>query len=97
MGPISGFTVALPFLIVILVYMVKQLELDHIKKKSKTELNSIAVLLNDSFKKADKGGSDIAKSYFVERIRESEADGKLSKISCGILLDELLKETQDTN
>ena len=77
--------------------MVKQLELDHIKKKSKTELNIIAVLLNDSFKKTDTGSGDIGKSYFVERIRESEADGKLSKISCGILLDELLKETQDTN
>ena len=97
MGPISGFTVALPFLIVILVYMVKQLELDHIKKKSKSDLNIIAVLLNDSFKRVGKGGSDIAKSYFVEGIRESEADGKLSKISRGILLDELLKETQDTN
>ena len=97
MGPISGFTVALPFLIVILVYMVKQLELDHINKKSKSDLNIIAVLLNDSFKRVGKGGSDIAKSYFVEGIRESEADGKLSKISRGILLDELLKETQDTN
>ena len=97
MGPISGFTVALPFLIVIFVYMVKQHELDHIRKKSKTELNIIAVLLNDSFKRADTGSGDIAKSYFVERIKESEADGKLSKISCGILLDGLLKKTQNTN
>ena len=77
--------------------MVKQHELDHIRKKSKSDLNIIAVLLNDSFKRADTGSGDIAKSYFIDRIKESEADGKLSKISRGILLDELLKETQDTN
>jgi len=39
----------------------------------------------------------MAKSYFVESIRESEAEGKFSKISRGILLDELLKETQNSN
>ena len=97
MGPISGFTVALPFLIVILVFMVKQHELDHIRKKRKSELSIIALLLKDSFKKADKGGGEIAKSYFVKRINELEADGNLSKNTCGILLDELLKETKDTN
>ena len=61
------------------------------------ELNTLVLLLNDSFKKAEKGGCEIAKSYFVERIRELKADGMLSKISSGILLDVLLKETQATN
>ena len=97
MGPISGFTVALPFLLIILIYMVKQHELDHLKKKRKTELLILARLFKESFEKDEKGAGKSAQAYFIDKLREFEADGNLSKITCGILVSELLNETRNTN
>ena len=93
MGPISGFTVALPFLIIILIYMVKQHELNHLRTRRKSELIILARLIKDSFKKDGEGADESAQSHFINKLSELETDGNLSKITCGILIEELLKET----
>ena len=97
MGPISGFTVALPFLIIILIYMVKQHELNHLRTTRNTELVILARLFKDSFKKDGEGTGESAQSYFIKKISELEADGNLSKITCRTLVDELLNETDVKN
>ena len=69
MGPISGFTVALPFLLIILIYMVKQHELDHIKQKGKTELTILANLFAEALKSDSDTNVESVHSYFIDGLR----------------------------
>lgn len=94
MGPISGFTVALPFLLIILIYMVKQHELDHIKKKGKTELTILANLFAEALKSESETNVESVQSYFIDGLRKLKEDGNLSKTSWEIISAGLLKPTE---
>ena len=94
MGPISGFTVALPFLLIILVYMVKQLELDHLKKRRKTELTILSKLFDDALKSESESNVDSVRSYFIDGLRKLKEDGNLSKTTWEIISAGLLKPTE---
>ncbi len=94
MGPISGFTVALPFLLIILVYMVKQLELDHIKKRRKTELSILSNLFVEALNSDAEVNVESVQSYFIDGLRKLKEDGSLSETSCEIISAGLLKPTE---
>ncbi len=94
MGPISGFTVALPFLLIILIYMVKQLELDHIKKRRKTELTILSKLFADALESESETNVKSVQSYFIDGLRKLKEDGNLSETSWEIISAALLKPTE---
>ena len=94
MGPISGFTVALPFLLIILIYMVKQHELYYIKKKGKTELTILANLFAEALKSESETNVESVQSYFIDGLRKLKEDGNLSKTSWEIISAGLLKPTE---
>lgn len=94
MGPISGFTVALPFLLIILVYMVKQLELNHIRKRRTTELTILSNLFAEALKSDSEANFESVRSYFIDGLRKLKEDGNLSKTSCEIISAGLLKPTE---
>lgn len=95
MGPISGFTVALPFLLIILIYMIKQLELDHIKKRRKTELTILSDLFARTLKSDSKVNVESAQSYFIDGLRKLKEDGNLSKTSFEIISAGILKPAEN--
>ncbi len=94
MGPISGFTVALPFLLIILVYMVKQYELDHIKKRTKTELTILSNLFAEALMSDSEVSFESIQSYFIDGLRKLKEDGNLSETSCEIISAGILKPTE---
>ena len=94
MGPISGFTVALPFLLIILVYMVKQLELDHIKKRRKTELTILSNLFAEALKSDSEVNVESIQAYFIDGLRKLKEDDNLSETSHEIISAGLLKPTE---
>ncbi|MCH8299960.1 MAG: hypothetical protein IIC39_05410 [Candidatus Marinimicrobia bacterium] len=96
MGPISGFTVALPFLIVILVFMVKQLELDHLRKKTKAELTLLSKLFTEALKSDSKANLESVQSYFIDGLRKLKEDGDLSETTYEIIGAGILKPTKET-
>ena len=94
MGPISGFTVALPFLLIILIYMVKQHELDHLKKIRKTELTILSNLFAEALKSESETNVESAQSYFIGGLRKLKEDGDLSETSWEIINAGLLKPAE---
>lgn len=94
MGPISGFTVALPFLLIILIYMVKQLELDHIKKRRKTELTILSNLFDDALKSESETNVESVRSYFIDGLIKLKEDGDLSETSYEIISAGILKQSE---
>ena len=85
MGTISGFTVALPFLLIILVYMVKQLELNHIRKRRKTELTILSNLFAEALKSSSEPSVESIQSYFIDGLGKLKKDGNLSDSSYEII------------
>ena len=97
MGTISGFTVALPFLLIILVYMVKQHELNHIITKRKTELTILSNLFAEALKSNPQAAADAVRTQFINGLKNLKADGKLSETTCEIISAGLSNRTEKAN
>ena len=91
MSNIPSFTVALPFLIIIAVYVILKYEQNHIQYKNNRELKIFVSLISDVMSRIDSQSKKSMLPLIQEELDLFHDDGKLSKITHDVISKEFQK------